>query len=87
MPVIGPDNFSVVSQLAKYVHNFTSFAFVIGLVLIIAIWIRDNVPRRVDLEWLKEGGGFIKIEASRRPAASMPARSWSSGFRSRPASR
>jgi formate dehydrogenase subunit gamma len=60
MPLIGPDNFSVVAQFAKYVHNFTSFAFVIGMVLIISMWIRDNVPRRVDLVWLKEGGGFIK---------------------------
>jgi formate dehydrogenase subunit gamma len=60
MPLIGPDNFGVVSQIAKYVHNFTSFAFVIGMVLIIAMWIRDNVPRRVDIEWFKEGGGFIK---------------------------
>ena len=66
MPLIGPDNFAVVAQLAKYVHNFTSFAFVIGLVLIISIWIRDNVPRRVDIEWLKEGGGFIK---SKHPPA------------------
>ncbi len=66
MPLIGPDNFAVVSQLAKYVHNFTSFAFVIGMVLIISIWIRDNVPRRVDIEWLKEGGGFIK---SKHPPA------------------
>ena len=66
MPLIGPDNFGVVAQLAKYVHNFTSFAFVIGMVLIIAMWIRDNVPRRVDFQWLKEGGGFIK---SRHPPA------------------
>jgi formate dehydrogenase subunit gamma len=60
MPLIGRDNFGVVSQIAKYVHNFTSFAFVIGLTLIIAMWIRDNVPRRVDFQWIKEGGGFIK---------------------------
>jgi formate dehydrogenase gamma subunit len=60
MPLIGPDNFGVVSQIAKYVHNFTSFAFVIGMVLIIAAWIRDNLPRRVDIEWFKVGGGFIK---------------------------
>jgi formate dehydrogenase subunit gamma len=66
MPLIGPDNFSVVAQLAKYVHNFTSFAFVIGLVLIISMWIRDNVPSRVDIEWLKEGGGFLK---SKHPPA------------------
>jgi formate dehydrogenase subunit gamma len=60
MPLIGPDNFGVVAQLAKYVHNFTSFAFVVGMVLIVSIWIRDNVPRRIDWLWLKEGGGFIK---------------------------
>jgi formate dehydrogenase subunit gamma len=66
MPLIGPDNFGVVSQIAKYIHNFTSFAFVIGLTLIIAMWIRDNVPRSVDIQWIKEGGGFIK---SKHPPA------------------
>jgi formate dehydrogenase subunit gamma len=66
LPVIGPDNFSLLSQAAKYVHNFVSFAFVLGMVLIIAMWIRDNVPRRVDVEWLKEGGGFV---GSKHPPA------------------
>src|SRR5260370_1314468 len=37
LPIIGPDAFSSVSQAAKYVHNFTSFSFVAGLVLIIVI--------------------------------------------------
>jgi formate dehydrogenase subunit gamma len=60
LPVIGPDAFSSLSQAAKYGHNFTSFAFVIGLVLIVAIWFKDNIPRRVDIDWLKQGGGFIK---------------------------
>jgi len=66
LPVIGPENFSLLSQAAKYVHNFVSFAFVLGMVLIIAMWIRDNVPRRVDVEWLKEGGGFV---GSKHPPA------------------
>jgi formate dehydrogenase subunit gamma len=60
LPVIGPEAFSDLSQLAKYVHNFTSFSFVVGLLLIIAIFFKDNIPERVDLEWLKQGGGFIK---------------------------
>src|SRR5439155_16292488 len=60
LPVIGSDAFSSLSQAAKYVHNFTSFAFVIGLVLIGALWFRHNIPRRVDIAWLKQGGGFIK---------------------------
>jgi formate dehydrogenase subunit gamma len=60
LPVIGPDAFSNLSQTAKYVHNFTSFAFVVGLLLIVALWFRDNIPRKVDLDWLRQGGGFIK---------------------------
>jgi formate dehydrogenase subunit gamma len=60
LPVIGPGAFSSVSQAAKYVHNFTSFAFVVGLVLIVVIFFKDNVPEKVDLDWLKQGGGFIK---------------------------
>jgi formate dehydrogenase subunit gamma len=66
MPIIGPDNFGTLAQVLKYVHNFVSFAFVIGLILIVAIWARDNIPRHVDLVWLKEGGGFIK---SKHPPA------------------
>jgi formate dehydrogenase subunit gamma len=60
LPVLGPETFSNVSQAAKYIHNFVSFAFVVGLVLIAVIFIKDNVFNRVDLEWLKQGGGFIK---------------------------
>jgi formate dehydrogenase subunit gamma len=60
LPVIGPDAFSSVSQLAKYIHNFTSAGFVVGLVLIIVIFFRDNLPEKVDIDWVKQGGGFIK---------------------------
>jgi formate dehydrogenase subunit gamma len=60
LPVFGENGFSEFSQASKYVHNFVSFAFVVGLVLIVAIWFKDNIPRRVDIEWLKQGGGFIK---------------------------
>jgi formate dehydrogenase subunit gamma len=60
LPLIGPDAFSSLSQAAKYVHNFTSFAFMAGLVLIAVIFFRDNLLERVDIDWLKQGGGFIK---------------------------
>jgi formate dehydrogenase subunit gamma len=60
LPLIGPDAFSAFSQYAKYTHNFVSFAFVIGLALIVAIFIKDNIPDRTDIEWFKQGGGFIK---------------------------
>src|ERR1700730_15943160 len=60
LPLIGNDAFSAFSQAAKYAHNFTSFPFVLGLVLIVAIFIKDNLPDKIDIEWFKQGGGFIK---------------------------
>src|ERR1700687_6170548 len=60
LPMIGPEAFSSLSQAAKYVHNYVSVAFVIGLVLIVALWIKDNIPQKVDLDWVRQGGGFIK---------------------------
>jgi formate dehydrogenase subunit gamma len=60
LPLVGPEIFSDFSQIAKYLHNFTSFAFVAGLVLITVIFFRDNLLARVDVEWVRQGGGFIK---------------------------
>jgi formate dehydrogenase subunit gamma len=60
LPVIGPEAFSDFAQTAKYVHNFVSFSFVLGLVLIVALWLKDNIPKKVDIDWVKQGGGFIK---------------------------
>jgi formate dehydrogenase subunit gamma len=60
LPVVGPDAFSEISEVAKYLHNFASFAFMGGLVLITVIFFRDNLLERVDIDWLKQGGGFIK---------------------------
>src|SRR3954451_23236266 len=60
LPVVGPDAFSDIAQAAKYVHNFTSLSFVAGLVLIAVIFFKDNFPAHVDIDWLKQGGGFIR---------------------------
>src|ERR1700719_4521 len=54
------DAFTDISEAAKYVHNFTSFAFVVGLFLIAVIFFRDNILEKVDIDWIKQGGGFIK---------------------------
>jgi formate dehydrogenase subunit gamma len=66
LPLIGPDAFTSFSEAAKYAHNFLSFPFVAGLVLIIALWIRHNIPDKLDIEWLREGGGMV---GSKHPPA------------------
>ena len=65
-PVTGPEIFSGWARIAKYIHNYGSFAFVTGLALIVTMWVKDNIPRKIDIVWLKEGGGFIR---SKHPTA------------------
>src|ERR1700756_6031392 len=66
LPLIGHEAFSEWSQWAKYAHNFLSFPFTIGVVLIFLIWLAGNIPNRTDIEWLKEGGGIV---GDKHPAA------------------
>jgi formate dehydrogenase subunit gamma len=59
LPLIGPEAFTTWSQWAKYAHNYLSFPFTIGVFVIFLMWIAWNIPNRVDVEWLKEGGGMV----------------------------
>lgn len=59
LPLIGPSAFSSWSLAAKYAHNFLSFPFTLGVVLIFLMWIAGNIPNRTDVEWLKRGGGIV----------------------------
>jgi formate dehydrogenase subunit gamma len=66
LPLMSPENFTAWSQWAKYTHNFLSFAFTLGVILIFLTWIAGNIPTKTDVEWLKEGGGIV---GHKHPAA------------------
>jgi len=59
LPLIEPEAFTAWSQWAKYAHNYLSFPFTLGVVLIFLMWFVWNLPTKADLQWLKEGGGMI----------------------------
>lgn len=59
MPLIGPGAFGDVTQIAKYAHNFFSWPFVLGVLVMIVVWSRDNMFRREDRAWLRSGGGLF----------------------------
>jgi formate dehydrogenase subunit gamma len=59
LPLIGPEAFTAFSEAGKLAHNFLSFPFVVGIVLMVVLWVRDNIPNRLDVEWFKAGGGVI----------------------------
>ncbi len=59
LPLIAPSAFSSWSLVAKYAHDYLSFPFALGVILIFSMWLAGNIPNRVDIEWLKRGGGII----------------------------
>jgi formate dehydrogenase subunit gamma len=59
LPLIGPEAFAALSQAGKVAHNFLAFPFMAGLVLMLLVWIADNIPDRTDLGWLKAAGGLL----------------------------
>jgi len=58
-PLIGPETFAGWAQWAKYAHNYLSFPFTIGVVLMFLLWIAWNFPSGTDVRWIREGGGII----------------------------
>ena len=58
-PLMGPDAFATWSQWAKYAHNFLSWPFMLGILIMFVLWIRDNIPDKYDIPWIKAGGGFV----------------------------
>lgn len=59
LPLVGPEAFTAISQWGKYAHNFLAFPFTLGLVLMLLLWIKDNIPNGTDVRWLKAGGGLV----------------------------
>jgi len=69
LPLMPPQAFSDWSEWAKYAHNYLSFAFTIGAVLMFLMWIGRNFPTAADAQWLKMGGGmFDKTDTTHAPA-------------------
>ncbi len=58
-PWLGEAMFGPWSQFAKFCHNYLSFPFMLGLVLMLLLWLKDNVPNRMDIAWFKAGGGLL----------------------------
>lgn len=59
LPLIGPQAFSTISGWLKLSHNFLAFPFTAGIILMFLVWLRHNIPNRIDVAWFKAGGGII----------------------------
>lgn len=60
IPLFGADTFATVTQLGKFVHNYVAWPFMLGIVIMFLVWVRDNIPGKIDVDWIKQGGGMFK---------------------------
>ena len=73
LPWLGAETFASLTALGKLAHNYLAFPFMFGIALMFIIWVRDNIPEKIDLEWLKQGGGIFS------KGAHPPARRFNAG--------
>jgi formate dehydrogenase subunit gamma len=59
LPVIGATLFGWLTYALKTVHNFVGPLFVVTTVFMLVTFVRDNLPGKDDLTWLRSGGGFF----------------------------
>lgn len=59
LPLVGPETFTALSAAGKFAHNYLSFPFTLGVILMFVLWVKDNIPDKGDIDWLKQGGGLV----------------------------
>ncbi len=59
LPVIGHLLFGWLTALAKNLHNFVAPLFILSVVVMIVIWLRDNLPRAYDFHWFRKAWAFM----------------------------
>ena len=79
LPLIGPEAFSTLSAWGKIAHNYLAFPFMLGIAIMFVVWIKDNIPARIDWSGSRPAAASCATASTRRRSASMPARRESSG--------
>ncbi len=59
VPGLPPEWFSALTLAGKYSHNFLAFGFMVGVILLVVLWVHQNIPNRHDIVWLAKGGGMF----------------------------
>ena len=63
LPVFGYSLFATLASLSKNIHNFVGPLFAVTLVVSFLVFVRDNLPNRHDLEWVRHLGGLLSKDA------------------------
>lgn len=59
LPVLGGTLFGWLTYALKTIHNFAGPLFAVSLVIVFLTFVRDNIPNKQDLTWLRRAGGLF----------------------------
>ncbi|MBX3607056.1 MAG: formate dehydrogenase subunit gamma [Piscinibacter sp.] len=59
LPVIGGTLFGWLTYALKTAHNFAGPVFAVSLIVVFLTFVRDNLPRKGDMQWLARFGGLL----------------------------
>lgn len=68
LPILGYAIFSWIAIFAKNLHNFVAPVFLFALPIFIVLFIRDNLPKMYDLQWIKTFGGMLSKSGGEVPS-------------------
>ncbi|MCX2722684.1 formate dehydrogenase subunit gamma [Roseibium salinum] len=67
-PWLGAEAFADLTRGSVWVHMAMILPFTLGLLVMIGAWLWQNLPSRLDWQWLKHGGGFLSDRSKNPPA-------------------
>ncbi len=59
IPWMGLAAFGAYANFAIVVHNYLGPLFIVGVLLEIIMWVSIAIPRKVDWDWFRAGGGYF----------------------------
>src|SRR6188768_1054233 len=59
LPWLGYGGFSWLTILSKNMHNFIGPLFIFAVAVMALLFLKDNLPRAYDIDWMKKFGGMF----------------------------
>jgi len=59
LPWLGYTGFSWLTIASKNIHNFVGPLFIFALVVMVLLYVKDNIPKAYDIDWIKKAGGMF----------------------------
>ena len=68
LPWLGYSGFSGLTVFSKNLHNFIGPLFIFSIVVLALLFVKDNLPRSYDVDWMKRLGGMFSKTGEEVPS-------------------